>query len=669
MNHKRLSVSLVLVLSTVLTLSCYAADNNAGKSIVPKEGTVITGPRTVELNNLFTDRMVFQRETTIPLWGTAKPGEKISATMSKEWVSTQADNAGKWRIVLPEKPVGGPYEVIVKGEQGEPIVLKDILVGDVFLCSGQSNMNMTLKACLDAEKEIARAYNPQVRLLRAYIQMNHGPYDRLDLQPSGSWQYCGDSSTPNFSGVGYYFGKELNKAKKVPVGLVQASVGGTPIETWISYESLLKFAPLRTKLEKMGNKAIDMPASIAKFNQDKIKWFASFSRYEANQLGYQLPTYDDSTWRTDILPSKCPELDNMDGSWWYRKVVDIPAAWSGKNLVLDLGTIDEIDDVWFNGAYVNGRSVASTVRSYTISSTLVKPGKNLIALRVIDLNYSGGFTGAPADLKLSCGTVGRISLAGDWKSHAGTNLKNFTPYPENPFSYNRESGFYNGMINPLVGLPIRGVLWYQGESNAQRASQYEELLRLWIADWRAKFGPVPFFIVQLPNFNTPANVSTHEQWVQIMEAQAKVVASTDSTALIVTNDVGMLDDIHPTHKEPVGKRLALAAQKLIYGDNVAGYCPSFKSMTKEGSKLKISFNNIGSGLKVTGKGPIKGFEVCGADGKFVPATAVLDKDMVIVSNAKIKDPQQVRYNWTDKPMVNLFSKEGLPVGPFRTDSF
>jgi len=680
MNHLKVSLCIVCVLSIILMTGCSAMDRLTDNPTLKKEIIKLVsnrvlnpkgtpGPRMVQPANIFTDRMVLQRDAAIPLWGTAQPGEWVSAAIGNDYAVTQADSTGHWKLFLSKHKAGGPYKLVIRGDQGEPLILTDILIGDVFLCSGQSNMNMALQMCKGAPEEIKKSNYPQIRLLRAWTQMNYGPYDRLDLRPAGSWQYCSSSTTPNFSGVAYYFGRDLHKAKNIPIGIIQSSVGGTPIETWISRESLLKHEPLREKVKAMSNTPIDIKAAIDQYHLDTVKWMAAVNQYESSTLRYHEPGYDDSGWRADILPGVCPDLNSTDGSWWYRKTIAIPSSWVGQNLKLDLGPIDDMDDTWFNGVFVGGRNGASYFRSYVISSTLVKPGKNVIAVRVIDINFRGGLSGIPENLKLSCGTTESITLAGAWKSHSGTNLSQLPKLPINPFTYYRESGFYNGMIHPLVGLPIRGVLWYQGEANARRSAQYEELLRLWIADWRGKFGPVPFFIVQLPNYDTPTNVSTHEGWVQIMEAQAKVVSSTDSTALVVINDVGTLNNIHPTNKEPVGKRLALAAQKLIYGDKVVGYSPSFNSMTKEGSKLRISFKDLGSGLKVTDNGPIKGFEVCGVDGKYVPATAVLDKNTVVVSNPAIPDPQQVRFNWTDTPTVNLYNREGFPVAPFRTDNF
>ncbi|MCO5240364.1 MAG: beta galactosidase jelly roll domain-containing protein [Chitinophagaceae bacterium] len=626
----------------------------------------------VRLPKIFNSHMVLQRHKPIPVWGWADAGEKVTVELRGSGIATQtkvvkAGKDGKWLLRLNAAEAGGPYQLIVRGKKNV-ITLEDVLVGEVWICSGQSNMQWTVEWSARAKEEIAEANYPLIRQFEVPREMSMTP--REDIS-AGSWKTATPENVGQFTAVGYFFGRELYKKLGIPIGLINSSWGGTIVETWISKEAMKSFNEFSDVVDAM-------PGTMEALGEmRKTKLINTINELQGGIPAkeeihsWSLPSFDDSNWKTLEIPRNFDRkgLDYLDGVVWFRREFVLPDSLAGLPMVLSLGTIDDVDVTYVNGIKVGSTSrKTSTGRTYIIEPSQLRAGKNIITVRVEDFGGRGGFTGKPEDVKISRDAYEQ-SLAGDWKFRIASYTDN------NQFTGPNDAGtlLYNAMIAPLVPYGMQGAIWYQGESNAGRAYQYRKSFPLMISDWRNRWKEdFPFLFVQLASFNASnGNSNKGSSWAELREAQALTLQALPRTGMAVIHDIGNPKDIHPTNKQDVGKRLALQAFEIAYGQNLLSKGPQYQTMQKEGNKIILSFNHVGSGLTAPGKyGYLEGFEVAGADRVFHWAKAEIRDGKVIVWSDAVSNPVAVHYGWADDNMeANLFNREGLPAAPFRTDNW
>jgi sialate O-acetylesterase len=621
----------------------------------------------VRLPRLVGDGMVLQRDAQVKVWGWADAGEKVTLNFAGRTYNAAAGADSKWAVTLSALKAGGPYSMEIHA--GNHITLKNILIGDVWVCSGQSNMELPMDRVKDKYPDIvAHCDNPRIRqFLVPDRYVFTSPQE--DLQ-SGGWESANPQSILQFTAVGYFFAKALYEKYQVPIGLINASLGGSPAQAWMSQDALKAFPAYMEIAEKY--------KSDAYVNQIKQKdksineaWYGRLQQLDQGLVKGQKtwfdPAYDASAWASMSLPGYWADekLGPVNGVVWFRKEIDVPAVMAGKPGRLLLGCIVDSDTVYINGTFAGTTSYQYPPRKYEIPSTLLKEGKNIITIRVVNTTGRGGFVKDKAYQLTAGGQT--IDLKGPWQYKLGATMD---PLSAPTFIQWQPLGLYNGMIAPLLNYSIKGVIWYQGESNTGNPLEYQKLFPAMIADWRQKWnrGDFPFLYVQLANFMQAKDQPSESNWAQLREAQFKTLA-VGNTGMAVITDIGEWNDIHPLNKEEVGRRLALAAQKLAYGDNNVVYSgPVYQSMKIEGNKVILSFTHIGGGLVAAGDGQLKYFAVAGADKKFVWAKAKIENDKEVVWNEQISNPVAVRYAWADNPQgANLYNKEGLPASSFRTD--
>ena len=635
----------------------------------------------VKLPAVLGDNMVLQQNIPLKIWGWADAGEKVSVKLADQTRSTQADKNGDWMVTFEPLKTGEPIEMTVAGKN--TLTLRNILVGEVWVCGGQSNMALQVSEANDAQQEIAQSDYPQIRLFTVYCT----PSPSIVSDVKNSWAPCSPRTVPSFSAVGYYFGRQLHKDLKVPVGLINVSVGNTAAEPWISRESLLAIPQLKSLMDRYAAAVRDPAGVKAAFDKAMPAWEDKTIHKDPGNKGFAMgfasPDTSDVDWKDMRLPHEWQATGmKFNGAVWFRKTIDLPASMVGKDLMLNLDKVDDYDTTYFNGQKVGGIGLETpnpffAFRSYKIAASLVKPGRNIIAVRVFDRIGGGGFTGRAAKMNLTpVAPEGQdaLSLAGPWKYKVELELPQHdyadAPlYPLYPGTTVAPSNLYNGMIAPLTRLAIRGVIWYQGEANIGRAITYRVVLPALIKDWRARWGQadMSFLFVQLANCHSSPDQPDDSPMAELREAQLMTL-SVPKTGMAVTIDIGDSEDIHAGNKQDVGKRLELAALAQAYGKDIVYSGPIYKSMKIEGNKVRLSFDHLGGGLAVKGD-KLVGFAVAGEDRKFVWADAVVEGDTVVVSGKSVPDPKAVRYAWANNPVCNLYNKAGLPASPFRTDDW
>ncbi len=634
----------------------------------------------IKLAGIFGDHMVLQRQKTVRVWGTADAEEQVTVSFHGQTVTARAGKDGTWMAELQPMEAGGPFELTVAGKN--KIVLKDVLVGEVWLCSGQSNMGFGVGGVENAKAEIDTANFPNIRHFGKALEYDDKPTSRM----TGTWTVCSPATVGGFSAVAYFFGRTLYKDLNVPIGLINSSWGATNAEQWISQAGYLSLNNLPSvKTFKKGLQ--DIKAAQAEYEKKAAEWerktFTSDPGNKGFNRGWARKDLAATDWKVGNLPQfweGIPGL-NIDGAVWFRKDVEIPSEWTGKDLVLTLGPIDDFDTTYFNNVQIGftGKETAEWwkhPRQYTVPGKLVTAGHSVIAVRVFDRWKEGGFAGTKDQMALfpAGQPTKAIELAGAWsyKIEYRVDTHPEIPIPSGPVSPNSiysPGAMYNGMIHPLNPFAIRGVTWYQGENNLYRWPEYRELLAGLIRDWRNQRheGNFPFLIVQLPNFATVVPDPSDGNWARIREAQLWSAENLPNCGVAVTIDLGDARDVHCRNKQDVGYRLALAAEGLVYGKKITYSGPIYQSMKIEGNRIRLRFKHVGGGLVAKGGGPVKGFAVAGKDLKFVWAEVVIDGNTVVVSCKSVKNPVAVRYAWADNPIFNLYNKAGLPASPFRTD--
>ena len=622
----------------------------------------------IKLPRLVRDSMVLQRDIKINIWGWASKSEKVNIKFNNKNYKTVTDANGKWIIQLPPMKAGGPYKMDITGSN--KIFLNNILIGDVWICSGQSNMvhQMNIHDVTYA-KDIAEANYPQIRHFWIPTLTNlQAPQDDL---PTGYWKPAiGDDVRP-FSAVAYFFARKIYEKYHVPIGLINASVGGTPIEAWTSEEGLKDFSALLSTIQKNKDTAyINSLSRIAAANNANRSQVQTDLGLTGEKRWFDI-SYVPKEWRSINIPGYWEDqgIRDLNGVVWYRKEIDVPASMTGKPAKVFLGRIVDADVLYINGKQVGNTTYQYPQRRYNVPADILKAGKNIFVVRVTNTAGKGGFVPD----KPYCIFAGNdtIDLKGTWQYKVGEVFQpragGFGGSPIN--AQNQPSALYNAMIAPLINYSIKGFLWYQCEANTTRAEEYAKLQPAMIADWRNRWkqSDAPFFYAQLPGFMDYNYLPSESQWAMLRESQLKSL-SVPNTAMAVTIDLGEWNDIHPDNKKDVGERLALAALKLTYNQNIVYSGPIYQSSTIDGNKVILNFTSTGSGL-ITNDGEELGeFAIAGTDKKFIWAKAKIEGDKVVVWNESIANPMYVRYAWADNPVnPNLFNKEGLPASPFRTD--
>lgn len=620
----------------------------------------------IKLPTLIRDSMILQRDVELKIWGWASKGEKVDVVFSKKRYSTTTGADGKWMISLPRMQAGGPFDMKVKGSN--TFTIHDILIGDVWLCSGQSNMVLPMERVKEKYPiDIETANYPEIR--QFLIPQQTSLTGALDTIFPGYWKSAKPKNVLQFSAVAYFFAREIYQKYHIPIGIINASVGGSPIESWISDEALKSFPDsYKLLLHNRDTSAISL------HNKQATAQTAAL-RQKQEQLDEGLrakPAWFDTnyipkSWQNINIPGYWEDLGlkDLDGIVWFRKVVEIPASMVNKPAKLFMGRIVDADFLYVNGVQSGNITYQYPPRRYELPEGLLKPGKNTITLRVINYSGKGGFVpDKPYYLKAGDDT---LDLKGQWQFKIGEVFgPGDTALTAIPVQY-QPAALYNAMINPLKNYAIKGVLWYQGESNAAVQENYGEMLSALINSWRSLWQQpdLPFLYVQLANFMDRTFTPTESDWAKLRDAQLKTL-KVPGTAMVVAIDLGEWNDIHPLNKKDVGHRLALAAQKVAYGEKGIVYSgPSCDSATKDGNKVILHFSNTGSGLVCNNGEPLQQFAIAGADKKFVWAKAEIRSNTVVVWSEAVANPVYVRYAWADNPFgANLYNKEGLPASPF-----
>ncbi|MFL9843600.1 sialate O-acetylesterase [Flavobacterium rhizosphaerae] len=619
----------------------------------------------VKLPRLVSDGMVLQRNEDINIWGWATPGEKVTVKFNSKSYSATADNDSIWKIKLRKMNAGGPYTMDVKATNH--ITISNILVGDVWLCAGQSNMvhQMRLHGVRYAD-EIAKANYPEIRqFFVPNVTSMEGPKTHL---PESSWKSANPTNVTEFSAVAYFFAKDLYEKYHVPIGIINASWGGTPVEAWISEDGFKDFPEILETVSKNKDTAY-----VNSMNKRPDWGDMKIPADKGMDEKWYDPAYIPKGWHTIAIPGYWEDqgVKDLNGIVWYRREINVPEAMATEKAKVFLGRIVDADELYINGEKVGNTTYMYPQRRYQIPDGLLKPGKNLFVVKVTNNFGKGGFVpDKPYQLITDNDT---IDLTGYWQYKVGrVNL----PFKRGSFggggiaAQNQPTALYNSMIAPYINYNIKGIAWYQGESNAGRPDEYTKLQTALITNWRNKFhGPnLPFIFVQLPGFMDYNYLPSDSQWAQFREAQAKTL-SVPNTAMAVAIDLGEWNDIHPDRKKEVGDRIALLAEKIAYGEkDIVSSGPMFKSAEIKGNKIIISFTNTGSGLTTSdGEAPAE-FAIAGEDKEFAWANAKIEGSTIVLWNDDIPEPKYVRYAWADNPVnPNLINKEKLPAAPFRTD--
>ncbi|MEO5711914.1 MAG: sialate O-acetylesterase [Luteolibacter sp.] len=614
------------------------------------------------MSPLFSDHMVLQRGKTNPVWGWAKPGENIRVEIEGKTAAATAGADGRWQAAVVPPPAGGPYTLKISGPQIAS--LTDVLVGDVWICGGQSNMEFELAKARGGEAEVNAADCPNIRLFNVAKQVSYVPSAAV----SGTWKVCSPETVTEDGGVsavGYFFARKIQTETKVPIGLIKDCWGGTPAESWASAESL--------RLLKDFGSTLDEVARLHAKGGEEYGNFVShwYDEYDAAQKNnaWAAVDLDEGEWKKVVIPGGFAELGvpSTPALCYFRKTVVLPDPLPAGGAKILLGAIEKMDTTFINGRWIGASAWSENPRAYDIGGGVLKVGPNVITVRVFKTKPAGGFLSEAGQLKLVLGDKTEIPLAGDWKGRLSVDAKPPHPLPLGFENWPTMPGvLHNGMIAPVAPFAISGALWYQGEANADRAAQYRKLLPAMIGDWRKAFGQgdFPFYIVSLASFMPHRDVPGDGGWAELREAQDFTARSVKNSGLALAIDLGDANDIHPKDKKEVGDRLALLALAGHYGKNVTSSGPRFVAAEKIPGALKLRFDQS---LVVKGD-RLEEFAIAGDDHKWHSADATIEGDSVVVSSPDVPGPAAARYAWQSNPRATLYNTAGLPAVPFRTDA-
>ncbi len=647
----------------------------------------------IRMGCLFKDHMVVQQGTKLPVWGWAEPGGDVSIMLAGRKEQTTAHRDGSWLVRLKPVEVGGPLALVVTTAT-DTVTINDVLAGEVWICSGQSNMEWPVELAANAEEEIAAANWPGIRMFTVEHATSAAQLDTCH----GSWWHAESTHVGHFSAVGYYFGRALGQALSSPVGLIHTSWGGSTAEAWAMESTIRSDKELAPILVRTRESRRTLARERAEYAKLLTRWEKRVSvvrdaygrlpsrHTDSVNLGAQRQwaalEMDDASWDEIALPGRWEQTGSLDidGAVWFRKQIDIPEDWQGKDLMLTLGALDDFDITYWNGVEV-GRTGEETPkywqapRRYTVPASAVRTGRAMIAVRIFDRWGGGGFGGTAEQMMVqpvdSSGHT-PVALAGPWKYLVERELPPLMPppAPAGVRPHCEPGALFNAMLHPLVPYAVRGAIWYQGESNAGRAYQYRTLLPAMIADWRSawKRDDLPFGVVQLANFGKSDSTPSASTWAELREAQMMTAKADTHTGLVTAIDIGEADDIHPKNKQEVGRRLSLWALASLYGRDTAFSGPVYSSMKIKDNKAILSFEHTDGGLVVEGDS-LMGFSIAGPDSQFVWARAKVRGEQVVVWSDEVDEPVAVRYAWANNPVCNLYNGVGLPALPLRTDSW
>nr|WP_315255167.1 sialate O-acetylesterase [uncultured Duganella sp.] len=623
----------------------------------------------LSLAGVFSDHAVLQRDQPLQVWGTARAGQQVTLTLGTHSASGSADAQGRWRVQLPAQAAGGPYTMTVSAE-GQTLRREDLLVGDVYLCSGQSNMEFKVKEGTNAAGATYAARNDKLRYLN--VQKHSAATPQAELKGAVAWTAVTPETVGEASAVCYYMARSLQAKYQVPVGFINASWGGTTIQGWIAAESLRTLDDYRAGVATVAQYGADRDAAVRAEGERNEAWWRANDPAAAKQHAWSQPDFNDAGW-PQVTPSGSWKdsgvagFKDFDGVVWYRTSITLTAQQARAANALRLGPIDTYDSTWVNGVRIGGASTAWAWRDYAVPAGVFRTGRNVVAVRALNSGKAGGLSGQPFARSIGTSDGQAIPLPEAWKFQRGSALKGLKMPPapwDVPTSF---TTLYNGMIAPLAGYGFKLAAWYQGESNAGAPQEYRTLLPLLMRDWRQRLDQpaLPFLVVQLTAFGATAKTPGQSGWAELRDAQAATVAADAHAGLAVTLDVGDRFDIHPTQKTVVGERLARAARAVAYGEKTAPGSPQALSAQRRGNDIVIAFRDTGGGLATYSADRAIGFEVCAGQACRY-AEARVDGDTVVLPGAAA-DVTRVRYAWADAPFINLFSGDDLPAAPFQLE--
>ena len=651
---QRYAIVVLIVTGLVLSMPCSALPQEAAKA--PAKTLPFVSP-------IFGDNMVLQRGKENAIWGWSEPGDQVRIDVADKTASGVAGPDRRWQVKIPPPAVGGPYTIQI-ADAHQAVELHNVLVGDVWLCGGQSNMQVGLSRANNGEEEVKAANYPEIRF---FSVVAHPAYHPTEV-PEGSWKVLSPETAERVSAVAYYFARKVQQEVHVPIGLVVDALGGTSAEAWTSAAALRPLKDFNIPLAEVEKRAAE---GAPEYGNYVMHWY---DEYDVGIKGnWAAATLDDSRWKSVDIPGGFLELGvpETPAVAWFRKEIMLPKTLPAGRALLFLGSIERMDTAYINGAWVGASAWVENPRVYPIPDGVLKSGENVVAIRVLKTKPQGGFLGKPEDLRLVLGDKTIVPLAGKWKGQLSVDAR--PPHPL-PLGYENwpvmPSVLYEGMLAPVAPLSITGVLWYQGEQNSDRGIQYRQILPVMIADWRKLFGQgdFPFYIVSLPTFRHRSETPVDDTWAETRESQALTAASVSNSCLAVTIDTGDPDNLHPKDKRPVGERLALCALAKQYGKNVVYSGPKLASVERLSGSIRLHFANADGGLVVKGA-KLEEFSIAGEDHKWYWADARIEGDTVVVSSPSVPNPKEVRYAWQSNPAATLFNGAGLPAAPFRTDTW
>ena len=631
----------------------------------------LTSHAKITLPGYFTNNMVLQQNSSLTIHGTAKKNAKVTVRLGWDAQPTvvRADADGRWAVDVAVPSAGGPYTLSFS--DGKELKLSNVYSGEVWFCSGQSNREMPLAGwgrIMNYEAEIAAANHPRIHLLQVENTTALVPHQEVNLS-MGGWQPCTPSTVPGFSSAAYFFARHItNNIPDVHIGIIDSTWGGTPAEAWTSLDMLATLP----EFSEEANRARDIhntDSIIADYNARMKAWN---DRVIALDAGMSVPgtwasrKTDTKTWKTLPLAGVWEEngMEDFDGVVWFKRTLNIPAEFAGKDVTLSIGMIDDDDITYLNGVEIGSTTGWDKPRRYTIPASKSRAGECELTVRVFDNRGNGGVYGDASEFYLECNGK-RLAITGDWKYAVGVSKDKYGDAPSSPLGGQFPSYpaiLYNAMVNPFIGFPIKGAIWYQGESNEGRSDSYSVLFPSMICDWRDKWGyDFPFYFVQLANFRNPQYFDANSGWAPLREAQTKAL-ELSNTGMAVTIERGLADDIHPKDKQEVGRRLAELALNTTYGVGTS-VTPMYKSHTVDGDCVTVRFT-----VPVVAKnGKAEGFVVAGPDRVFHRADGEVKDGCVVLRCSEVKHPMAVRYGWSDNPTCNVYGAGDMPLSPFRTD--
>ncbi len=622
------------------------------------------------LSPLFRDHSVLQREKPVHVWGWSTPGDTISVAVAGGSATARADASGRWLATLPAMQPGGPHTLSVRAESGAVATSKDILIGDVWLCSGQSNMVLQVNRTLDSRSEIARSANDSIRMLTLDLVNRVTPLE--NVASVANWLAAAPDTAPEFSAACFYLARELQKTVNVPMGLINSSWGGSRIQAWMSADSLKRLGGNDEMLALLAAQAKDPLIALSHWSDYWQNWWHAHGGDRVSAQPWAESSGVSNGWR--IVPAKfgpweewgVPELASYDGMVWYRTSFQLSAAQAAQRATLSLGPVDEVDTTWVNGKVAGYTSGPGTNRNYPLGMNVLHAGENTVAVAALDTYATGGMLGTASQRHLTLADGTEIALTGEWKyaiAPSGMGAPPRAPWE----STGGQTTIYNAMIAPLEPYTFRGIAWYQGESNTEDARNYATLMTAWMADWRTRFDApeLPFLIVQLANYGAPETAPGESGYAELRDAQRAVVARDKHAALAVAIDIGERSDIHPANKQELARRLARAARHVVYGESLAPSGPVAARAARAGKDVLVQFDEVQGRLSTIGSRDVMGFEVCGASAgtcQFIAGTP--DGNRVKLAAGDGATITRVRYCWADSPICTLYDGSGLPAGPF-----